>query len=80
MPKKDNKLLNVCQKCYDLLKSDSEKKMPTRLDQSPPKNFFKMVESNNSKHGQSNSNKEIEDRLKKLDANSKSIIQAPLIK
>ncbi|CAF0803027.1 unnamed protein product [Brachionus calyciflorus] len=78
VPKKDFKILNVCQKCYQLLTNDSNNKNINlnQLEYSPPKNFLKMVETNNQKYNyvQHNPDIALEKRLENLRANPKSSV------
>lgn len=92
MPKKNNKVLNVCSNCFKLITDENNSVNNNQQfdkDTSPPKNFLKLVESNREKHIQKQSDpiNDLQKRLENLNnqknqpnVNSKSIIILLLLK
>lgn len=54
MPRKENKLLVVCSRCKNQIKAGVENEKELNL----PKNFLKLVESNQAKSGTAKANQE----------------------
>ena len=73
VPKKENRTLNVCLKCFQQLKSNetSAAVSNTTKDITPPKNFLKLQEANSAKQETSVDN-DLANRLEKLNDNKKS--------